>query len=306
MLTLALRHGGRSSSLLSRHCVRAASLTTTTPPPLPPLPTPAEGSVLDRIPERDLKLGTRSLVKAKSFLGYNQRASHPESYRYLLGTLGGGHTIIDPDETLWAMRKVMQFLKKVCFRGGRLLFVSSDPTLARLTRVVGEQTGQFYLARRWTPGMLTNWDKGLAHIRNTLALEPDSSGKIKHVDVARAASYQGVRGMTQLPDVIVVLDGTRLHAEPARLNIPVVGVVDSDAMTDDIDYPIPANTKSLRFHHTLAHMLVRAVDEGRALRSELETLAKPRPGGAEGDADDGESRGGGGGGRRTARRRAPN
>ena len=41
--------------------------------------------------------------------------------------------------------QVMAFLKKVAFRGGRILFVSTDPTLARLTRVVGEQTGQLHL-----------------------------------------------------------------------------------------------------------------------------------------------------------------
>ena len=40
----------------------------------------------------------------------------------------------------------MAFLKKVAFRGGRVLFVSTDPTLARLTRVVGEQTGQLHLS----------------------------------------------------------------------------------------------------------------------------------------------------------------
>ena len=36
-----------------------------------------------------------------------------------------------------------------------------------------------------------------------------------------------------------------------------------------MDYPIPANLNSLRFHHTLAHLLVRAVREGTDLRAEL-------------------------------------
>lgn len=231
--------------------------------------------MLDRVGQKELQLGTRSLVKAQSFLGYHQRSSHPESYRYLLGTVGGGHAVIDPDETLWAMRKVMEFLKKVSLRDGRILFVSSDPTLALLTRVVGEETGQFYLARKWVPGMLTNWEKGRAHVLKMLELNPDTGGKIRHLDVAKAAAFHGIRTMKTPPDVIVVLDGTKLHSEPASLNIPVVAVVDTEASSDAIDYPIPANTKSLRFHHTLAHMLVRAVNEGRALRSELESYARP-------------------------------
>jgi hypothetical protein len=142
--------------------------------PLPPIPDPPEGSMLHRIPQKEYKTSSRSLVQARAFLGFNRRATHPASYRYLLGRVGGGHAIIDPDETLWAMRKVMAclesvdpnpgpspdpgpdsgpdpdqvmaFLKKVAFRGGRILFVSTDPTLARLTRVVGEQTGQLHLS----------------------------------------------------------------------------------------------------------------------------------------------------------------
>ena len=58
-----------------------------------------------------------------------------------------------------------------------------------------------------------------------------------------------------------------------RLNIPLLSVVDTDTPSAEIDYPIPANTKSLRFYHTLASMLVRACNEGAALRGQLEHYA---------------------------------
>ena len=51
----------------------------------------------------------------------------------------------------------------------------------------------------------------------------------------------------------------------------VIGVVDTDTAADKIDYPIIANTRSLRFYHTFAHMIVRAVNEGVTLREELDT-----------------------------------
>lgn len=236
--------------------------------------------MLNRIPQKEYKISSESLVQARSFLGFNRRSTHPESYRYLIGRLGGGHAIIDPDQTLWAMRKVMAFLKKVAFRGGRVLFVSTDPTLARLTRVVGEQTGQFYLAKRWVPGILTNWEKGRAHVQKKLNPQPDAKGRIKNIDVAKASSFAGVEGMSKPPDVIVVLDGTALKGEASSLNIPVVAVVDSDLQREEqVDYVIPANTKSLRFHHTLAQMLVRVINEGRGLRDELDGYALKRPDG---------------------------
>jgi len=260
--------------------------------------------MLHRIPQKEYKTSSRSLVQARAFLGFNRRATHPASYRYLLGRVGGGHAIIDPDETLWAMRKVMAFLKKVAFRGGRVLFVSTDPTLARLTRVVGEQTGQFYLAKRWVPGILTNWEKGRAHVQKKLSPMPDAKGRIKNIDVAKANSFAGVEGMSTPPYVVVVLDGTQLLSEAASLNIPVVAVVDTDLQNDKhVDYAIPANSKSLRFQHTLSQMLVRSINEGRTLRDELEGFALKRPtessdGWGDRGGGGGGGRGGGGGGRR--------
>ena len=75
--------------------------------------------------------------------------------------------------------------------------------------------------------------------------------------------------MTKPPDLIYRFDDTPLYGEPQRLSVPVISVVDSDTSMSDIDYPVPANTKSLRFYHTLACMLVRAANEGTMLRTEL-------------------------------------
>jgi ribosomal protein S2 len=60
---------------------------------------------------------------------------------------------------------VLGLLKKISFSGGKVLFVSTQPKLARLTRVMGEQSGHFYLARKWAPGLLTNWDKKRLQVR---------------------------------------------------------------------------------------------------------------------------------------------
>ena len=141
------------------------------PPSVGEAPLPPIRNALDKLPKSVLKnnLDPLDLQKANSFLGFSLRSTHPASYRNLLGHVGG-QTMIDPEETLFAMRRALALLKKVSFRGGRTLFISTTPMLARLTRVVGQQSGQFYLAKRWVPGLLTNWDKGRAHIRKKLTL----------------------------------------------------------------------------------------------------------------------------------------
>ena len=276
------------------------------PPPLTPdlLPPELTGSVPPIRPAIDRKLprhitklhvNAHMLQHDTSFLGFSSRRTHPSAYNYLLGS-AGGQAIIDPEQTLIAIRRVLHILKKVSFRGGKTLFVSTQPTLARLCRVVGEQTDQFYLTKRWVPGMLTNWAKSREHIHAKLRPDPllQAAGRLKYSDLQKANYYRGVEHMTRPPDLIVRLDSTPLYGEPAKLNVPLISVVDSDMSSVDVDYPIPANTKSLRFYHTLAHLLVRTCNEGTALRAQLDQYSVVE------DLEP-QVRGGGGGGGRGGR-----
>lgn len=231
-------------------------------------------SAIDPLPRSVLNLAPADMYELQhltSFLGFSSRRTHPNAFNFLLGT-AGGQVILTPEETLASMRRALQLLKAVSFRGGRTLFVSTQPTLARLCRVVGEQSGQFYLARRWVPGLLTNWRKSREHIHARLRPDPlvQAAGKLKYSDLQKANYFRGVEHMTRPPDLIFRFDATPLYGEPAKLSVPLISVVDSDTAIEGVDYPIPANTNSLRFYHTLSHMLVRACNEGCAHRLELE------------------------------------
>ena len=234
----------------------------------PPFPTTVPSKPIQKPKDQ---IDVDDLTRARAFLGYRARNTHPESTRYLLGTLAG-HSIIDPEETLYALRKVLHFLKKVSFAGGSVLFVSSKPQLSRLTRVLGEQSGQFYIARKWVPGLLTNWNQTRKSVKKALAVGAvaEQTGRLRQSDVQRAIDFKGIEKMYQAPDVIVLLDSTDLQGEPAAKNVPVVGIVDTNQGNRHIDYPIPANANSIRFYHTLSYMLVRCINEGKELRSELD------------------------------------
>jgi len=244
------------------------------PPPEISGPTPPIRSVTRPLPKRLLRQANGSpyeLQALNAFLGFSSARTHPSAYNYLLGS-AGGQAIINPEDTLTAMRRSLHVLKKVSFRGGRTLFVSTQPTLARLCRVIGEQTGQFYLAKRWVPGLLTNWQKSREHAHAKLDIDPriKAAGRVKWSDLQKQSYYRGIEKMTRYPDLIFRLDDTPLYGEPAKLNVPLISVVDTNTPMAEIDYPIPANTKSLRFYHTLACMLVRACNEGKELRAELD------------------------------------
>tara|TARA_Y100001934_G_scaffold36475_1_gene42007 strand:- start:2382 stop:2924 length:543 start_codon:yes stop_codon:yes gene_type:complete len=59
----------------------------------------------------------------------------------------------------------------------------------------------------------------------------------------------GIKDMGALPDILFIIDTNKESlavAEANRLNIPVVGVIDSNSSPEGIDYPIPGNDDSLR------------------------------------------------------------
>jgi len=269
------------------------------PPPELTGKLPTIRKVTDKLPKKLLKHARGSpyeLQNMNVFLGFSSARSHPSAFNYLLGS-AGGQAIINPEETLVAMRRVLHIVKKVTFRGGKTLFVSTQPVLSRLCRVMGEQTGQFYLSKRWVPGLLTNWQKSREHVHAKLHLDPriKAAGRVRFTDLQKQNYYRGIEHMTRAPDLIVRLDDTPLYGEPEKLNVPLISVVDSDTNARDVDYPIPANTKSLRFYHTLACMLVRAANEGTELRKELQSYNLAEDRGGE-DVESGRAQRGGGGG----------
>ena len=101
-------------------------------------------------------------------------------------------------------------------------------------------------------------------------------------------NLHGIRNMSQLPGVMVVVDPRReaiAVREANRLHIPVIAILDTDSDPDAIDIPIPANDDAMRSVQAILSKLTQAVMEGVAARTEGKTVpkeasAKPKAAGA--------------------------
>ena len=71
--------------------------------------------------------------------------------------------------------------------------------------------------------------------------------------------------MKRTPDAVFVIDTNReaiaIH-EARRLDIPVVGTLDTNCDPDDVDYGIPANDDAIRSVRLLAEFIADAVIAG--------------------------------------------
>ena len=82
-------------------------------------------------------------------------------------------------------------------------------------------------------------------------------------------SLGGIRNLTKTPSAVWVVDAKREHlamSEAAKLGIPVVGILDTNADPDEIQFPIPGNDDAIRSVGLLTRVIADAVAEGLVIR----------------------------------------
>ena len=94
------------------------------------------------------------------------------------------------------------------------------------------------------------------------------------------ANLQGVRNMSRLPGVVVVVDAKKEYLslmEARKLNIVTVGYLDTDSDPDTVDVAIPANDDSIRAIELILNELADAVAIGKTMVSaRQEPAQRPR------------------------------
>lgn len=74
----------------------------------------------------------------------------------------------------------------------------------------------------------------------------------------------GIKEMNKIPDALFIIDPRKERiavAEAHKLNIPIVGIVDTNCDPDEIDYVIPANDDAIRAVKLLTGKMADAILE---------------------------------------------
>ena len=136
----------------------------------------------------------------------------------------------------------------------------------------------YYVDQRWLGGMLTNFktiQTRIQRLKDLEAMAEDGTFDVlpkKEVIGLKAEMEKleknlgGIKDMNELPGVIFVVDPKKERIavlEAKKLNIPVVGLVDTNCSPEDVDYPIPGNDDAIRAVKLIADVIANAVIEGR-------------------------------------------
>lgn len=218
----------------------------------------------------------KEMVEAGVHYGHQTRKWNPKMKPYLMKDKGGIY-IIDLQKTVNCLDKAANFLSGLSGKKKSILFVGCKRQAQEAVKQAAEATGQLYVNHRWLGGMMTNLEtirKSVERLKYLESIEkaPEykSMSKKELSALAREKdklyrNLNGVRNMEKHPDAVVIVDTAKESiavAEARRLNIPVVGIVDTNGDPTLIDYPIPANDDAMRSVNLVLQNLVDGIAVG--------------------------------------------
>ena len=222
------------------------------------------------------KVSIASLLDAGAHFGHQTRRWNPKMKPYIFGNRGDIY-IIDLKETLYGLDKAYSFVSETARRGGTILFVGTKKQAQEAVADAANRCGMPYVNARWLGGMLTNFVTIRSRVQRMEELEAmEADGRMallpkkEQIKLLKElgklqTNLNGIRNMKKTPDAVFVIDTNRealaIH-EAKRLNIPLVGTLDTNCDPDDVDYGIPANDDAIRSVALLADFIADAVIAG--------------------------------------------
>ena len=213
----------------------------------------------EALKEQDLTI--RTLLEAGVHYGHQPGRWNPLMRSYIFGERNGTH-ILDLDQTLPLLKEALDFLRETTAAGGKVLFVGTKRQAAAPIMMEATRAGQFYVNNRWLGGMLTNWKtvkKSIDRYNEYLEIlgSEEKKAELSKKELSSMTrqvekydkSLKGIRTMGRVPDAVFIIDvGKESIAvqEAHRLQIPIIGIVDSNCSPRNIDFVVPGNDDAIR------------------------------------------------------------
>lgn len=230
----------------------------------------------------------KQLLEAGVHFGHQTHKWNPKMKKYIFIKRNGIH-IIDLKQTVDAINDAYMFLREVASKGKSVLFVGTKKQANEAIEQAAKKCGSHYVSNRWYGGMLTNMKTIRRSIEKLDYYEQicedgtiNSFTKLEGTRLKRKydkilKSLGGIREMDNLPGAVFVVDTLveKIALHEARiLDIPIIGIVDTNSDPDDVDYAIPANDDAIRAIHLISDVMANAVIEGRQAILEGQDIAE--------------------------------
>ena len=222
-------------------------------------------------------ISMKQLLEAGVHFGHQTRRWNPKMKKYIFVERNGIY-IIDLQKTVKKLEEAYDFMRQVGQDGGKVLFVGTKKQAQEAIKEEAERSGNYYINQRWLGGTLTNFgtiQKRVKRMKDIEKMEEDGTFavlpkkeviQLKKEHERLVKFLGGIRDMKAVPDVMFVVDPRKERiavAEAIKLNIPLVGIVDTNCDPDEIDYVIPANDDAIRAVKLLTAKMADALLEAK-------------------------------------------
>ncbi|GEM_PF-3417100 len=226
-------------------------------------------------------ISIKSLLESGVHFGHQTKRWNPKMEKYIYGKRNGIY-IIDLQKTVKKLKEACDFIRSVSEAGGSVLFVGTKSQAQEIITEEAKRAGMFYVSFRWLGGMLTNFKtikKSIKRLEEIEKMKAEVFDKLPRHEVMELEKEMGklnkvlggIRHMDRLPAALFVVDTKKEHTailEAAKLEIPVVGVADTNADPDEIEYVIPGNDDAIRSIKLITGLIAESVLEGKKGKNE--------------------------------------
>ena len=230
-------------------------------------------------------ISMKTFLEAGVHFGHQTKRWHPNMAPYIYGIKNGVH-VIDLRQTLSKLKEAYEYVKESAAEGRVPLFVGTKTQIQRIVKEEAERCGSPYINFRWLGGLLTNFGTVKQSIARMKTFEEIAGEDRNYEGVLKKEalmmerkrmklerSLGGVRNMKSVPSMLFITDCHKEQLalkEAFKLQIPVIGVADTNCDPTGIDYVIPGNDDSPRAVALYANVISTAVIEGLAVYKQTE------------------------------------
>ena len=220
-------------------------------------------------------ISMKQLLESGVHFGHQTRRWNPKMAPYIYTERNGIH-IIDLQKSVGMVDTAYEAIKNIVANGGTILFVGTKKQAQEAVKDEAIRSGMYYVNERWLGGMLTNFKTIKSRIAKLKEYEKMSEDgtfdvlpKKEVIQIKKAwekleKNLGGIKEMKKLPDAIFVVDPKKERIciqEAHTLDIPVIGIADTNCDPDELTYVIPGNDDAIRAVKLIVAKMADAVIE---------------------------------------------
>ena len=237
----------------------------------------AAEAVVEILSPEESKL-MHEMMELGIFYGRSKSRTNPKMKPFIVNNRSG-FGVINLRKTYVALQKLNEVVADAVQKQGLILLVGTSPSVKNAIKEAADELGLPYVTERWLGGTLTNFDTISKRIKYFKKLREDKmSGELAKYTKKEQLKLErelfkleklfgGIRNLDRIPSLVFVADlrNNELAAKEAReVGVKVVGILNTDANPDLVDYGIPANDRNRDGVEFLVNKFKTAIQEERA------------------------------------------